>query len=86
MADLGRTHTSRKQPVRHIDTDSFMESFRALLKNLQDMADWLACHRMIRSLIKNLQGMGLALAGIVIFLLCMLVFAIVLGYIVNVAL
>ena len=50
------------------------------------MADWLACHRMIRSLIKNLQGMGLALTGIVIFLLCMLVFAIVLGYIVNVAL
>ncbi len=72
--------------MRHIDTDSFMEWLRALLKNLQDMADWLACHRMLRSLIKNLQGMGLALAGIVIFLLCMLVFAIVLGYIVNVAL
>ena len=63
-----------------------MEWPKALIKNLQDMADWLACHRMLRSLIENLQGMGLALAGIVIFLLCMLVFAIVLGYIVNVAL
>ena len=86
MADLGGEHPDSSQLIRHIDTDSFMEWLRALLKNLQDMADWLACHRMIRSLIKNLQGMGLALAGIVIFLLCMLVFAIVLGYIVNVAL
>ena len=80
---MGGTHTSRKQPVRHIDTDSFMESFRALLKNLQDMADWLACHRMIRSLIKNLQGMGLALAGIIIAFLCMALFAGVLTYIVK---
>ena len=66
--------------------NGFMEWPKALIKNLQDMADWLACHRMLRSFIENLQGMGLALAGIVIFLLCMLVFAIVLGYIVNVAL
>ena len=69
--------------MRHIDTDSFMEWLRALLKNLQDMADWLACHRMVRSLIKNLQGMGLALAGIVIAFLCIIVFAGVLGYILK---
>ena len=80
---MGGTHTSRKQPVRYIDTDSFMESFRALLKNLQDMADWLACHRMLRSLIENLQGMGLALAGIIIAFLCMALFAGVLTYIVK---
>ena len=47
------------------------------------MADWLACHRMLRSLIENLQGMGLALAGIVIAFLCMIVFAGVLTYIVK---
>ena len=80
---MGGTHAGRKQPVRHIDTDSFMEWLRALLKNLQDMADWLACHRMLRSLIKNLQGMGLALAGIVIAFLCMAFFAGVLTYIVK---
>ena len=63
--------------------NGFMESLRALIKNLQDMADWLACHRMIRSLIKNLQGMGLALAGIIIAFLCMALFAGVLTYIVK---
>jgi|GEM_PF-6699674 len=60
-----------------------MEWPKTLLKNLQDMADWLACHRMLRSLIENLQGMGLALAGIVIAFLCMIVFAGVLTYIVQ---
>ena len=60
-----------------------MEWPKALIKNLQDMADWLACHRMLRSFIENLQGMGLALAGIVIAFLCMAFFAGVLTYIVK---
>ena len=83
MADLGGEHPDSSQLIRHIDTDSFMESLRALLKNLQDMADWLACHRMLRSLIKNLQGMGLALAGMVIAFLWIIVFAGVLGFILK---
>ena len=36
-----------------------------------------------KTLIENLQGMGLALAGIVIAFLCMIVFAGVLTYIVQ---
>ena len=66
--------------------NGFMEWPKALIKNLQYMADWLACHRMLRSLIENLQGMGLALAGMVIAFLCMIVFAGVLHYIVNILL
>ena len=83
MADLGGEHPDSSQLIRHIDTDSFMEWPKALIKNLQDMADWLACHRMLRSLIENLQGMGLALAGIIIAFLCMALFAGVLTYIVK---
>ena len=63
--------------------NGFMEWPKALIKNLQDMADWLACHRMLRSLIENLQGMGLALAGMIIAFLCMALFAGVLTYIVK---
>ena len=63
--------------------NGFMEWPKALIKNLQYMADWLACHRMLRSFIENLQGMGLALAGIVIAFLCMAFFAGVLTYIVK---
>ena len=70
MADLGGEHPDSSQLIRHIDTDSFMGKVAS-----KTCKTWQTGWRVTACLgdLIALQGMGLALAGMVIAFLCMIV-------------